>query len=287
MKVIDIINSEKVTLSFEVFPPKTADRFEGVLAAATEIAGFHPAYISVTYGAGGGRSAFTADLAKKLHDDTGVEVLAHLSCITSSRQIVAERLREYKEKGIENILALRGDIPEDGQVYHDYTYASDLVREIVAEGGFCIGGACYPEGHIECEHKADDIDHLKIKTDAGCDFLTTQLFFDNNIFYNFLYRARDKGIRVPIVPGIMPITNARLLSRSASMSGTNVPERFKAIVDHFGPDPKAMHQAGIVYACEQIIDLVANGIRHIHVYSMNKPEVARDILDNLSHIIEL
>ena len=287
MKIIDTIKSDKVTLSFEVFPPKTSDKFEKTYQAAEQIAGLHPSYISVTYGAGGGRSLFTAELAQRIHQQTGVPVLSHLTCVSSTREVVAQMLREYQERGLENILALRGDIPEDGSIENDYRYASELVEEIRKTGDFCIGGACYPEGHIECAHKADDIANLKKKVDAGCDFLTTQMFFDNNVFYNFLYRAKDAGIDVPIIPGIMPITTAKQLSRSVAMSGTNVPEKFRAIVDHFGPDPKAMRQAGIIYACEQIIDLIANGVRHIHVYSMNKPKVAADIMANLSHIVEL
>ena len=287
MKIIDTIKSEKVTLSFEVFPPKTSDKFENTYKASESIARLNPAYISVTYGAGGGRGAFTAELAQRIHQQTGVPVLAHLTCVSSTHSMVADALREYKERGLFNILALRGDIPEDGRIEHDYKYASELVAEVKKAGDFCVGGACYPEGHIECEHKADDIAHLKEKVDAGCDFLTTQMFFDNNIFYNFLYRAKNAGIQVPIIPGIMPITTARQLSRAVQMSGTNVPERFRAIVDRFGPDPDAMRQAGIVYVSEQIIDLVANDVRHIHVYSMNKPKVAEAIIHNLSHIIEL
>lgn len=287
MKITDIIKSEKVTISFEVFPPKTSDKFGDVLNAAEKIALLKPSYISVTYGAGGGRSAFTADLASKLNKDTGVPVLAHLTCVSSNRETIKKELRTFKEKGIENILALRGDIPADGRVENDYKHASELIEDIRKEGNFCIGGACYPEGHIESEYKAKDIDHLKMKVETGCDFLITQMFFDNNIFYNFLYRVKDKGITVPVVPGIMPITNAKQLKRSVAMSGTNVPERFRAIVDYFGRNEDAMKQAGIVYASEQIIDLIANGIRHIHVYSMNKPDIAAAILDNLSSIINV
>lgn len=286
MKVTDLIINAKTTISFEVFPPKTSDRFDDVLSAAQEIAYLHPSYISVTYGAGGGRSAFTASLAKRLNDRTGVPVLAHLTCVSSSRDTVISTLGEYKRKGIENVLALRGDIPQDGKVENDYRHAYELIEEIKKAGDFCIGAACYPEGHIESENKAADIDFLKMKVDTGCDFLTTQMFFDNNIFYNFLYRIRDKGINVPVVPGIMPITTPKQLSRSVAMSGTNVPERFRAIVDHFGKDPTAMQQAGVVYATEQIIDLIANGIRHVHVYSMNKPHVAKAILENLSCIVD-
>ncbi len=286
MKLTDSIKSDKPTISFEIFPPKQSENLGSVLDAAEEIAALKPSYISITYGAGGAGSRFTADLTRQLHEDTGVQVLAHLTCVTSTRGKVKEMLETYKDYGIRNILALRGDIPEDGHVENDYRHADELVSEIKDFGDFCVGGACYPEGHIECAHKADDIYHLKTKVDAGCDFLTTQMFFDNNIFYNFLYRAKDVGIDVPIVPGIMPITTAKQLGRSVAMSGTNVPERFRAIVDHFGEDPEAMKQAGIVYASEQIIDLIANGIRHIHVYSMNKPEVAAEIMQNLSHIID-
>ncbi|MCF0145838.1 MAG: methylenetetrahydrofolate reductase [NAD(P)H] [Eubacterium sp.] len=287
MKIKDIIGSEQVTISFEVFPPKSSEKFENVLRACESIASLKPAYISVTYGAGGGRSAFTAELAQQIQEKTGVPVLAHLTCVSSTREIVEDMLDEYKNRGITNVLALRGDIPEGGCMEEDYHYAGELVAEIRKKGDFCIGGACYPEGHIECEHKADDLKHLKEKVDAGCDFLTTQMFFDNNIFYNFLYRAKDIGIQVPVVPGIMPITTAKQLSRSVAMSGTNVPDRFRAIVDRFGSDPKAMMQAGIVYASEQIIDLIANGIRHVHVYSMNKPEVAEAIIRNLTDILNM
>ena len=194
-------------------------------------------------------------------------------------------LEVYREKGIENILALRGDIPQDGRVSTDYKYAVELIRDIRENGDFCIGGACYPEGHVESENKREDLRRLKEKTDAGLDFLTTQMFFNNDIFYNFLYRAREAGIEIPVIAGIMPITSAKMLKRSIAMSGTDVPQRFRAIVDYFGTDPAAMTQAGIVYASEQIIDLIANGIRHIHVYTMNKPDVAGGIMKNLSHIL--
>ena len=285
MKVIDIINSDKPTISFEIFPPKTTAGIDSVLQAAEEIAALSPSYISVTYGASGGRGRYTAEIAGELQKRTGIPVLAHLTCVTQSKEQLPETVAEYKRLGIENILALRGDMPKEGEPVRDYEHASDLVTALRGLGDFCIGGACYPEGHIECAHKADDIRHLKTKVDAGTDFLTTQMYFDNNIYYNFLYRVRDAGIQVPILPGIMPITTAKQLGRSVEMSGTSVPERFRAIVDHFGEDPVAMKQAGIVYASEQIIDLLANGVKHIHVYSMNKPEVAAGILKNLEGIL--
>ncbi len=286
MKISDILKQDKVTLSFEVFPPKTSDRYESVSGAAKRIAALHPDFMSVTYGAGGGTGAFTANIAAEIQDEYGVTTLAHLTCVSSSREHVSRMVNVYKEKGIENILTLRGDIPKDGRVSEDYRYASELIADVKKYGDFCLGGACYPEGHVECAHKRDDIFHLKEKVDAGLDFLTTQMFFDNNIFYNFLYRIREKGIMVPVIAGIMPITNAKQLERSVAMSGTDVPQRFRAIVDFFGEHPDAMKQAGIIYATEQIVDLVANGIRHVHVYTMNKPEVAAAIMGNLSEILK-
>ena len=288
MKIIDLLNSQQLSLSFEVFPPKTETAFESVKEATEEIAKLKPAFMSVTYGAGGGTSKYTLDIAKNIKELYGVPTLAHLTCVSSTKETVKARIADMKAAGIENVMALRGDLtPEmEGKDRSgwDYKHAIDLVHELKEEG-FCIGGACYPEGHIECVHKSDDIHFLKEKVDAGCDFLTTQMFFDNNIFYNFLYRVKDIGINVPVVPGIMPITTAKQLSRSVQLSGTAVPERFKAIVDRFGDDPVAMRQAGIIYATEQIIDLIANGITHVHVYSMNKPDVASDILYNLKGII--
>ena len=212
-------------------------------------------------------------------------MLAHLTCVSSTRSFVREMVERYRSLQIENILALRGDIPAGGRLSEDYRHAVDLIRDIKELGDFCIGGACYPEGHIECAHKEDDIRYLKEKADAGLDFLTTQLFYDNSVFYNFLYRIREKGIRIPVIAGIMPVTKASQLARSAAMSGTDVPQRFRNIVDHYGDNPAAMKQAGIIYASEQIIDLVANGIRHIHIYTMNSPSVAAAIMDNLRDVL--
>ena len=285
MRISELLKQDEITISFEVFPPKTSDRFENVLDTARKIAALRPAFMSVTYGAGGGTSAFTADIAADLQNTYKVPMLAHLTCVSSTREYVAGTVDAYKRNGIENIMALRGDIPKDGAIANDYRHASELIRELRQMGDFCIGGACYPEGHIECEHKKDDLRFLKEKVDAGCDFLTSQMFFDNNIFYNFLYRAREAGIFVPILPGIMPITSKKQLARSAAMSGTDVPARFRAIVDRFGDTPEAMQQVGIVYASDQIIDLLANGVTHIHVYSMNKPAVAEGIMKNLSEVI--
>ena len=285
MKIKNILAQDTVTISLEVFPPKKADGFEKVRTATEAVAALHPDFMSVTYGAGGSNSKFTIDIASNIKENYGVTVLPHFTCISSTKQMLTAEIDALHAHGIDNIMALRGDIPKDGVIEHDYAHAADLIADIRAiDPELCIGGACYPEGHIECEHKADDIRYLKEKVDAGCDFLTSQMFFDNNIFYNFLYRVREQGIGVPVLPGIMPITTARQLGRSVALSGTNVPERFRAIVDRFGEDPEAMKQAGIIYASEQIIDLIANGVKHIHIYSMNKPDVAEAILRNVSAI---
>ena len=285
MRISQLLARDGVTFSLEVFPPKTSDKYTQTAEAAKEIAALKPDFMSVTYGAGGGTGTFTAGIASEIQAEFGVPTLAHLTCVSSNRDHVLKMLDTYREKGIENILALRGDLPRDGAISTDYKYAVELIRDIRAHGDFCIGGACYPEGHIECANKREDMRHLKDKVDAGLSFLTTQLFFNNDVFYNFLYRAREAGIQIPIIAGIMPITNARQLSRSVAMSGTDVPQRFRAIVDYFGENPAAMKQAGVIYATEQIIDLVANGIRHIHVYTMNKPDVAANIMANLSEIL--
>ena len=287
MKIIDRLNEDRIHISFEVFPPKTDDGIEKVIAATDEIAKLDPAFISVTYGAGGGTSKNTARIASHIKEDLHVLSLAHLTCASSTKDEVRDVIENLKTLGIENILALRGDIPANMPFPGEdrFHYAWELIREIRQHGDFCIGAACYPEGHVECEHKEDDIAFLKEKVDAGCDFLTTQMFFDNNVYYNFLYRVLAAGIHVPIIPGIMPVINAKQVKRSAELSGTMLPARFKAIADKFSDDPLAMEQAGIAYATEQIIDLVANGVKYIHLYTMNRPQTAVRILENLSHIL--
>ena len=287
MKIIDLLNEDKVTLSFEVFPPKTSSRYENVLKAAEKIASLNPNFMSVTYGAGGGTSAHTVALAKDIHEKYGVEVMAHLTCVSSTREHVESMVEQFKENGIENIMALRGDIPSDGKVGEDYQYACQLIKELKEKGDFCIGAACYPEGHVESPSIKEDIQHLKEKVEAGADFLTTQMFFDNNVFYNFLYKIKEAGINVPVVAGIMPITNAKQVGRAVQMSGTSIiPYHFKMMVDAFGDNPEIMKQAGIIYASEQIIDLIANGVKHIHVYTMNKPDIAEGIMNNISEILK-
>lgn len=289
MKIIDILNKEQMSLSFEVFPPKKETSFESVKVATEKIAELKPSFMSVTYGAGGGTSEYTLAVAKNIKEKYDVPMLAHLTCVSSDRESVQKRIKELKENGITNIMALRGDLtPEleqtDRSKWH-YRYAVELIRELKQENGFCIGGACYPEVHPESANQKEDILHLKEKVDAGVDFLTTQMVFDNNLFFNFLYKVREAGITVPIVPGIMPITNANQVERAIKLSGAFMPQRFRALVDKFGSSPAAMKQAGIAYATDQIIDLYANGITNVHVYSMNKPDIAEGIQRNLSDIL--
>ncbi|MBP3314809.1 MAG: methylenetetrahydrofolate reductase [NAD(P)H] [Clostridia bacterium] len=290
MKLTEIFNKDGLSLSFEVFPPKTDSNFDSVKHATEEIAKLSPSFMSVTYGAGGGTSKYTLEIAKNIKEAYGVPTLAHLTCVSSTKETVRERIAQIKDAGIENIMALRGDLtPElaaSDRSGWDYKHAIDLIHEIKASGAdFCIGGACYPEIHPESANQKEDIKYLKEKVDAGCSFLTTQMFFDNNLLYNFLYKIREAGITVPIIPGVMPITNANQVDRAIKLSGSFMPQRFKSLVDKFGRSPAAMKQAGIAYATDQIIDLFANGIKNVHVYSMNKPDVAKKIIDNLSDII--
>ncbi len=287
MKLNEILLKNDVTLSFEVFPPKATANYEAVQKAAYGVAQLKPSYMSVTYGAGGSTRGNTLRIAKGIQETYGVTTIAHLTCVGATREGIRQALEEMRAAGIENVLALRGDKPKDfeGEPFTDYHYASELAADIRAFGGMCIGGACYPEGHVEAENTQEDILNLKKKVDAGCAYLTTQMFFDNNIFYNFLCRVREAGIDVPVIPGIMPITRPSQLQNAVKLSGCNVPMRFRSIVDCFGRNPEAMQQAGIIYATDQIIDLIANGIKHIHVYSMNKPEVVRGIQESLSRII--
>lgn len=290
MKIIDLLKTEKMSLSFEVFPPKKQSNFESVRRATEEIGALKPAFMSVTYGAGGGVSNYTLAVAKNLMEKYRVPMLAHLTCVSSDRATVRQRIEDMRAAGIENVMALRGDLTpellESDRSGWDYHYAVELIRELKAvEPNFCIGAACYPEMHPESTDQRTDIRHLKEKVEAGADFLTTQMVFDNDLFFNFMYKLREAGVTVPVLPGIMPITNARQVERALKLSGSFMPRRFKALVDKFGSDPAAMKQAGIAYATDQIIDLYANGITNVHVYSMNKPDVAQGILNNLSDIL--
>lgn len=285
MKITDIIRGERPSLSFEVFPPKHFESLDAAGRAAEEIAALCPGYMSVTYGAGGTTDVYTTDIAARIAA-SGVTPLAHLTCVGADEEKIDSVLRGLSAIGVENVLALRGDLPAGVERLEGvYRYASDLVSKIRSYGGFCIGGACYPEGHPESGSIDEDIDHLKIKIDCGCEFLTTQMFFDNEIIYSYMDRLGRAGISVPVVPGIMPVTNAKQIGRIIAISGNALPKKFMRIIDRYGDNPSAMRQAGVAFVTEQIIDLYAGGFNAVHVYSMNKPDVARGIRDSVSEII--
>lgn len=286
MKVIDIIQGAKPSLSFEVFPPRIFDNLDSVIRTSSAIAALAPSYMSVTYGAGGTTAAYTAEIASSLLAQ-GVTPVAHLTCVSATKESIREQLSNLKRRGIENILALRGDLPQGvSPTSLSYRYASELTAEIAAFGGFCLGGACYPECHPESENSLSDIEGLRRKVESGCEYLTTQMFFDNNVLYNFMYRLLRAGVNVPVVAGIMPVTNATQIKRICQISRSALPQRFLRIVDRYGDRPEAMRQAGIAFATEQIIDLYSNGINAVHVYSMNQPEVAAAIRRNVSEILK-
>lgn len=288
MKITELLKEEKCSISFEVFPPKADTAFDSVKAATEGIAQLNPCFMSVTYGAGGGTGRYTIEIAKHISEKFHVPALAHMTCVCATRESVLKRIEEIRDAGISNVMALRGDIPADmtENPVPEYRHAADLIRELRNKAGdVCIGGACYPETHPESADSREDIRHLAEKVEAGCDFLTTQMFFDNAILYSFLYKVREAGIKVPVIPGIMPITNRKQLERAVKLSGSFIPRRFLSLVDRFGSSPEAMKQAGIAYATDQIIDLFANGIRNVHVYTMNNVDVARKLLDNLSAIL--
>ena len=282
--ISQILTSPGVHLSCEVFPPK---QFSGIAQAAKtakEIAALHPSFMSVTYGAAGSTPGHTLAIARAVAE-TGITPLCHLTCVQSTQAHVTEVLAQMESEGIWNVLALRGDLPQSGERATDFQHAEDLIRFIHERGSFCVGAACYPEGHPESISRQSDMDYLRRKVDAGVDFLTTQMFFDNALLYNFLYRALRAGIEIPVCAGIMPICDPKQVARAVKLSGSIMPPRFAAIADRFADSPAAMTQAGIAFATEQIVDLVANGIRHIHLYTMNKPWIAQKIFSNLSEII--
>jgi len=287
MKITEILEKKKVVLSMEVFPPKVQAKFDSVIDAAKEISDLKPDFMSITYGAGGTTRANTVEVAARIQQ-FGTPALAHLTCVGDSREGIDKTIADMKSAGIENVLALRGDIPQDFKgekaTVDGFEHASNLVSLLKSQG-FCIGGACYPEGHPESANRAEDIDNMKFKVDAGVDFLTTQMFFDNNMLYSYLYRLQSKGMHVPVLAGIMPITNSTQVERMVRLSSAYIPERLLSICDRFADKPQAMRQAGVAYATEQIIDLISNGVRGIHIYTMNKPSVAKDIMKNINEII--
>lgn len=286
MKISEILSNKKVTISFEVFPPKEWVKIADTKKVISEMVKDKPAFISVTYGASGTTSGYTTEIANAIQQG-GVTPLSHLTCLTSTKEKINSVLDELEENGVETVLALRGDIPKDFVMSEDqyYHHAYELINEIKARNHFCIGGACYPEMHPESKNRVEDIAHLKEKADCGLDFLTSQMFFDNEVFYNFREMCEIKEINIPIIAGIMPITNAKQIKRSVELSNCSLPKKFEKIMERFGENPEAMKQAGIIYATEQIIDLMANGVNNIHIYTMNKPDVAHQIMEGLSAII--
>lgn len=286
MRIDDILKSRKVTVSFEVFPPKEWAKISDTKKIINQMVKDKPAFMSVTYGAAGTASGYTTEIANEIAKGD-VSPLAHLTCLTSTKEKISSVLDELEENNIQNILALRGDIPKDFVISEDqyYHHAYELISEIKARGNFCIGGACYPETHPESPDRVFDMARLKEKVDCGLDFITTQMFFDNNAFFNFREMCAVKEINVPIIAGIMPITNAKQIKRSIELSNCSVPVKFQKIMERFGEKPEVMKQAGIIYATQQIIDLMANGVNNIHIYTMNKPDVAHQIMEGLSAII--
>ena len=283
MKIIDILKNKRVTLSFEVFPPKTADAVPIALAASEAIAALHPDFMSVTYGAGGGTSDFTVHIASAVKKTYGVEVMPHLTCLSSTKEKVTETLQDYKEAGFETIMALRGDVPADGTRKNDFEHATDLMKQIKSfDSSMALGGACYPEGHPESPSLAADIENIRSKVDAGAQFLSTQMFFDNSLFYSYLNRLHAAGIDVPVLAGIMPITNAAQIKRIVQLCKSSIPSGLERILDKYGSNPESMKKAGIIYATEQIIELLSYGIRGIHLYTMNKTDTTEEIMNNIS-----
>lgn len=285
-KIIEILNDGRIHLSCELFPPKQGAELQNSLEIVNRIAAVKPSYMSVTYGAGGSTVGYSAALAKEVQDN-GLPALAHLTCVKADEVKITEVLQQLQGHGVNNILALRGDIPADMQGDHQgsFAHASDLMRFIKEQGDFCVGGAAYPEGHPESGSLEQDIENTKYKVEAGVDFLVTQMFFDNTILYNYMFRLLRAGINVPVVPGIMPVTNAKQIIRICQLSGTKLPPQFRAMVEKFADKPEALKQAGIAYATGQIIDLISNGFDNVHIYTMNKPEIFKGIMDNLSEIV--
>ena len=286
-KIIEILNDGRIHLSCELFPPKQGAELQNSLEIVNRIAAVKPSYMSVTYGAGGSTVGYSAALAKEVQDN-GLPALAHLTCVKADEVKITEVLQQLQGHGVNNILALRGDIPADMQGDHQgsFAHASDLMRFIKEQGDFCVGGAAYPEGHPESGSLERDIENTKYKVEAGVDFLVTQMFFDNTILYNYMFRLLRAGINVPVVPGIMPVTNAKQIIRICQLSGTKLPPQFRAMVEKFADKPEALKQAGIAYATGQIIDLISNGFDNVHIYTMNKPEIFKGIMDNLSEIVD-
>ncbi|MDP4089295.1 MAG: methylenetetrahydrofolate reductase [NAD(P)H] [Bacillota bacterium] len=288
MQIKEIFKVKKPVISFEIFPPKKDDDIETIYNTIEALKDLRPDFISVTYGAGGSTRDKTVEIASIVKNKYNIEALAHLTCISLGEEGLSRILEDLRSNNVENIMALRGDLPQ-GMKKEDlenspFHYASDIVSTIKKRESFCAGAACYPEGHPECESLDRDISNLKYKVDCGADFLATQLFFDNNRFYNFMDKARKAGISIPVTAGIMPVTNKKQIERMVSLSNASLPDKFKRIMNKYEHNPEALKEAGIVYATEQIIDLLSWGIDGIHLYTMNRPETCRRIMNNITSI---
>lgn len=291
MKIVDLFKEKKTVISLEVFPPKIDSPVETIFNTLEELKDVNPDFMSVTYGAGGKAKDRTIEIASKIKNDYGIESLAHLTCISATKEEIQKNFTAMRTHNIENVLAMRGDIPEDPDFEFpnplQYEHASDLISEVKAQGSFCIGGACYPEGHIDCESKAKDIKFLKQKLDNGAEFLISQLFFDNELFYRFMEEIDIAGINVPVSAGIMPVLNKKQIVRITGLAGCVIPPKFQRILDRYEDNPLALKEAGEAYAIEQIIDLMAWGVSGVHLYTMNKPDTAKRIIGNIENIRRL
>lgn len=285
MKIADKFNQGKTVFSFEVFPPKKTSPFETIITALDQLKDLNPDYISVTYGAGGSNRDNTLEVASKIKNDYNIEALAHLTCINSKKSDVDSMLEDLKKANITNILALRGDIIPDVEPEKDFRYAMDLCKYIKEKDSFNLAGACYPEVHIDAENQVEGIYYLKEKVNSGLDFLITQLFFDNDIFYRFYENTKIAGINIPIEAGIMPVTNKKQIERMVSMCGVSVPSKLSKIMQKYENNPEALRDAGIAYAIEQIVELISNDIDGIHLYTMNNPYVAKKIKEAVENLL--
>lgn len=286
MKIDEIFAKKDLVFSFEIFPPKTTSSVDTIYKTLEELKDLKPDFISVTYGSGGSLvNNRTTELSSLVKEKYGVEAVAHLTCINSTKEEIDYILNDLKAHGIENILALRGDIPEGGVLKGDFKYAYELISHIKKRGDFNIAAACYPEGHVKGKNLKEDLIHLKLKEESGATHFISQLFFDNNYFYNFLEEKDKLNIKSSIEAGIMPVTNKAQIERLTSLCGVNLPEKFIKIVNKYEYDRVALRDAGIAYAVEQIVDLVSSGVDGIHLYTMNNPYVARKITESISSII--
>ena len=291
MKIKELYETKKTVISLEVFPPKLDSPVETVFKTLDELKDINPDFISVTYGAGGKAKDRTVEIASKIKNEYHIESLAHLTCISSTKEQIKQTFETMRKNNIENILAMRGDIPENPDFDFpnplQYEHAADLIKEVKAEGNFCIGAACYPEGHVDCENKFQDIKYLREKVSMGADFLISQLFFDNELFYRFMDEIDLAGIDIPVSAGIMPVLNKNQIVRMTKLAGCQLPPKFKRIIDRYEDNPAALKEAGEAYAIEQIIDLMAWGVRGIHLYTMNKADTAKRIISNIDNIRKL